>query len=613
MARPTVELVLRELPLIGRTGTVELRVTVDRATPIEFIDVRLEGRQGWSVGGGKSRVSVEIEVPKLEVRLMGAGELPAATTSTFVFAFDLPATAAPSHDLTPAHAELWMRLHISIPWRLDGRYTFHLPARLPPPAKVERTPVIVRSAPVTSAPDGPRLELSLASNRLVVGETAVGSLALFHTDDRKPREVTLTFVPLLDLYGRGSPGGREGQGLSTRIAIPAGAAGSAVPFRIELPSTMVPSFETTTHRLRWQLVATTGSLFTAKLEARCGLVLVDAAAAAIAAPLERPPRIGEAWIETLFAVVAADLGWRTVPADHDRDHGPALTGDLADGAAELRYDYRGQDGTFLVTRVAHEPLGLGLTVTPGSALRHLLWTDVEIDLPAWDRAHYVAARFAEQAVPFLRAVVPALMQAAELGTMIRWDDDAMVFERPVVTVGEGELRAMIKRVRAVAAVVASARRDLARPPEPVLDLPAWRDLATWLDASMCPGDLALAGHLDGLPATVDFVWRDHRPVAVRASLGGPDVSADLHAISLRLAQPLADVLHVRVSDAVLDCVARWPPDLVDLVVEGGVASASLPLAQTDPRAIDVTRVRALVTSLRALIAALGPTTSPYRS
>ncbi len=613
MARPTVAIVLREPPIVGRTCTVEFQVTVDKLTPVEFIDARLEGQQGWRIGGGKSAVSHHAALPRLEVRLMEAGELPAATTSTFVLRFDLPAGAAPSHDLAPAFARLRLDLHISIPWRLDGRYTFMLPARLPPPARVERTPAIARSAPVTSAADGPRLELSLASSALVVGEVVVGSVALFHTDDRKPREVELMFMPVLTLAGRGRERERVGVGMAARVVVPAGAAGTAVPFRVELPPTTTPSFATRTHQLHWRLVASTDSLFTARLSASCGLTLVDAAAAATATPLAAAPRIADQWIETVFTVVAAATGWRFVPAGDDEDQGPALVGEVAGGEASVRYAYRGTDGTFLVSRLAHAPLGLGLTVTPGSALRHWLWSDVEIDLAAWDRAHHVVARFSAQAAPFLRAVAPAQMATGALGTLARWDDDAMVFERPMGRIAEAELRLMIETLTARADTLDRARAAISPPPEPVVDLAAWRELATSLTGELTPGDLGVDGTLAGLPVRVEVLWHDARAVAIRAWLGDPTISSPaVRACQLHLPRPLADVLTVRASDAVLDCLARWPAELVDLADHDGVAAASLPLTGDGPRAIDPERARALLHALRALVAALDPAGSPYR-
>ncbi len=83
---------------------------------------------------------------------------------------------------------------------------------------------------------------------------------------------------------------------------------------------------------------------------------------------------------------------------------------------------------------------------------------------------------------------------------------------------------------------------------------------------------------------------------------------------MHLPHPLADVLAATVPDAVVECVAAWPTDLVDVEVGNGVASGDVRLPATTPPAapvpVDAARVRALVVALRALLAALEPAASP---
>ena len=48
--------------------------------------------------------------------------------------------------------------------------------------------------------------------------------------------------------------------------------------------------------------------------------------------------------------------------------------------------------------------------------------DIEIDVYAWDKAHHVDARSAEQVVPFLRNAIPG----AATGSLVRWTDDEIL-------------------------------------------------------------------------------------------------------------------------------------------------------------------------------------------
>lgn len=608
MAKPTVRIERPAALTVGEEHAIGVEVTTDRPTRVDWIDARLEGQQGWAIGGGKSRVAVDTAFPSLTVRLMEAGELPTGV-SRFTTNVRLRPGTAPSHDLDPAYARLRLDVDIALPWKFDFNARFELPVRLPPPAHVERTPVIVRS-PARAAPGAPRLELSLASSRVIAGEVVVGSLAVFHVDDRKPRVVELAFVPVLRLHGRGRVRERRAAAVVGHVTLAAGSAGTATSFELRLPATLVPSFETVSHALDWQLVASTGSLFGVKLEVGCPIAIVDAAAAATTARLTEAPCLADAWIETLFTVVAARAGWRLAPpgpGGPGKDEGRAIVRAVDGGEVAIAYAYRGEAGAFLVARIEHARLGLGLQVAPGSTLRHLFWRDVEVDIAAWDRAHLVSARTPAQAVPFLRAAVPALMAAAGLGALVRWDDSALVIERPVATIREATMMEAIGLVEGLAAAIDAARAAIAPPPDLAVELAAWRELATWLDGALAVGDLSIDGALAELPVAVRLRWHDERPVAVRATVGDPALASDaLRPIVLRLACPLADMLAADVPAAVVDCVGRWPVDIVDVEVVDGVAAGSLRLPAEGPIAVDAARVRELVGELRALLAAASP-------
>jgi hypothetical protein len=509
-------------------------------------------------------------------------------------------------------------IRASIPWWFDGKYHYEFAVRVPPPAVVERTPFAIRSTPVTAAADKPRIEISLASNRLIAGEIAMGSVALFHLDDRKPREVELTLVPMLTLYGRGRPRERRGTPIGVTLTLPPGSAGTNVPFQLPLPRSLTPSFQTVSHQLTWWLVAMSGSFFGGKVDVSVPLEIVDASAAATTPRQTAAPRLGDERIATVFARFAAGHGWRGGSIDDDEhEH---LAGQFAierelDGCElRLAYSYRGEEGTFLVSRVEHPSLGLGLSVTPSSSLRHVFFQDIEVDIAAWDRAHHVAARSPAQTIPLLQAVVPTLMKSGHLGSLVRWDDGAIVFEHPVSAVEEAGLAVMAGELERLGAAIASARATVAPPPGLVVDLEAWQRLARWLDGALTVGDLSIDGRLDGTLVELGLEFgEDGQATGVRVSVGDPEAaSAELRRLALALPHPAADVLADPLAEPLVESVTRWPAEYRELRVTDGVAGASYGLVAGEAIVVEAARVRELVEALRAVLVALDPGAGPYR-
>ncbi len=617
MARPEISISAPRVLVVGQTCSIEIDVVPEKDLALEFIDATLTCDQGWSVGSGKNQVRYRLNDPNLVHRVMGEGVLVAKTRARFTAQFTLPLNTPPTHHISPAYAKMRLRIHVSIPWWLDGRHDYDFVVRLPAPPRVERTPSAIRSTPVTAAADKPRIEVALASTRLIVGETLVGTCAVFHMDDSDPREVELSIMPVLKLHGRGRA--REGRGdrfIST-LTLPAGSAGSGVPFELPIPTTLPPTFSTSSHEISWYLEARSGSFFGKKVEVLIPIVLIDASAAATTPRLTAAPRLGDAQVAATFASFAERNGWH--PADVDNDDEPngrqLSIGKTCEGT-ELRisYAYQGEAGTFLVARLASPPLGLGLAVSPSSSLRHMFFADVEVDISAWDRGHHVVARSAAQAIPVLQAIVPALMKADHLGTLVRWTDEEMVFEVPCPIVDERVLAAMEWDLEAIAVVAVAAERTVAPPPAVTVDLPAWQSLATWLRGRLTMGDLSIDGTLDAAPVSIGLTWTDDdHPSRVVVDVGDPDAaSADLRAIRISLPRPARDVLGNVGAEKIVDLVTRWSTEITDLRVVDGVASAAFAVPEGAAPIIDAARVRGLVEQLRAVLVALDLGAGPYR-
>jgi len=586
---PDVEIFAPNVLFVGHRASLEIVVTAKKPTNVDFIEARMTGSQGWRLSNGKTSIIARASIPDLVAVLMDKGVLEPGT-KRFSTTFELPDAMSPSHEIEPAWARFDLRVHVSIPWWPDGRYRFRLPVRLPAPTEVTRKPFAMRSTGAAAPADKPRLEVSLASTRLIAGEVVIGSCAVFHIDDSRPRDVDFDLVPSFKLLRYGRIRERRGDALRFTLTIPQGGAGTSVPFRFQLPATIVPSFSTITHQLEWWFVARTGSFFGGKQELAIPLEIVDASAAATTARLETTPRLSDARVEASFAAFAQQHGWRASKDDDDetqlvieREHRGALL--------RIGYDYRGKDGTFLIARVVH-PLGLGLSVAPVSSWRELLSTDIEIDLEAWDRSHHVTARSMTQAVPFLKWIVPLVMKAMRpLGPLARWTDDEIVFEHAVTTVDERDLVRTSSGLGELANDLLAAK--IPPPPELDVDVEAWQRLAQRLRGDLVLGDLSIEGELDQMPVALRLQFDEEGvPRRIRADVGDPQNTSELLRAARLSSQHTAD----------------WPTDFIEVHYADGIASAAIVVEET----ADASRALELVQALRGLLARLDPAPGPYR-
>ncbi len=611
MSKPTVQLFLPQMVQIGVPFRAECEVSSEDPAKIEFIDVRILGTQGWVVGSGKSRVTERKRLPDLTARVMGEGAFAAGEQRRFAVELTIPEGAAPTHDTPPAYGYVAIHVHISLPWRIDVRESAFVQVHVPPPTSLQRLPGVVGSGKAAGAP---RIELALASVRLVAGEVLHGTVAVFHMDDREPRDIELSLVPQFNLTSSWRERVRDGDGYRTAIRLPAGSAGQAVSFAMQVPSTALPSFRAVTHAVTWRLVARTGSFFSDKASTAIALEILDAIAARDIAPAPPPPRIADAASSEQFREAAAQRPDATLE-DDDR----ALTTEVDDVHVTVAYAYR-QDGDAYVATLAYPTLGLDLRVAPSSALRHLFITDLEVDVAAWDRSHYADARFAEQAIPFMKAVIPGWPTWPQTttddrkGTLVRWNDTELVFELPIARVVAGEVVAAFDRFVRLARQLTQARAQITPPPGLVIHADTWTALAAELEGHFSIGDLALAGSIGGLPCEVVWTRADDGSDVFAVAVGQSDLAApDVAAIEFEVAVPARFSAAPKVPDAVALQLTQWPLDVQKLQVAGGIARARLVVRrETSPVTVEARRIRELLEGLRAVLATLAQTAGPYR-
>jgi hypothetical protein len=604
----------------------ELMITVDTADEIKTdgILAELSGSQGWQIGSGKSQTGVTVPYPdKLGFALQrGEAVLEAGSRTEFRIAFDVPALTPPTHHFMPAFATFELFVHISIPWRIDVRQRFTIDVHRSAPADIPRLAFAVRSNSQNAAADAPRIEMGLPSRQFCAGEVLSGTVAVYHVDDDKDQTVDLSLTPLIDLYGSLRRTGIPSRGYTMSLQIPKGVSGRSVPFAMAIPKAITPTFETITHGLRWALTANLERGFMRKdLAVEAPLLIHDASGAATARPLEAAPRLGDERMARMFAKYASEHGWRgadpnAVDSDGDgtSEEIPgqfAIEQQLDDATLRIAYDYRGEHGTFLMAGIRHPALGLGLHVTPSGTMRHLMWRDIEVGISGWDRQHYVAARDEKQASPFLTQVVPSLVEADRVGTLHHWNDHGIWWEQPLPKLDEDLLANVAVQLGVVAQRIAQAMGQIKPPTDIVADMPGLTELAQRYKAYLCPGDLSLWSSPAGDPVHTQLV-RDAEGQAVNVTFSfGSEALASEALLEKKIELPhLGDVLGRDMPTELIEVMTGCKQHISQFSIDRGVARCTLALA---PGAhLDATMVREVVDTLRASLAAVVPSSGPYR-
>ena len=68
---PKVDVYLPRALFVGNPCDVEIRLECEEELDVEYVDIYIEGSQGWSVGSGKSRATRRETTPTLAKRQIG--------------------------------------------------------------------------------------------------------------------------------------------------------------------------------------------------------------------------------------------------------------------------------------------------------------------------------------------------------------------------------------------------------------------------------------------------------------------------------------------------------------------------------------------------------------
>ncbi len=478
--RPKIRLLASYGSYAGSELQATVRLDLQRDTEIEYVDATLRGIERWEQLRGNAMserqrlVERTDQLYELNLRLSGTRTLPAGRTELPVRIVVPPFTPGSVRG-TYLHIHHTLTVRAAIDWWPDAKAEFEIPIAAPPQPSPETVPASFHG-PAGALGDGLHAELSLVSSWTRLGDYVRGAFALWNTHHaRRLRHVSIrlravetrvdyepdtipTWTRVINVPGSLI---REAEMYPFHLYVPpewpADHAGSPRPYG--------RGFTALSHQLelRAHVGDTTYVLLTVPY------AVLPHAALRPDAPLRlAPPTIGSDRLHELWSTIAAQHGL------HFDAFG--LRGRF--GEVELRIDRDVQHGAFvLVVAMRYPSLHLGLSIV---AEKSFFARDVRIGDDAFDEAHTVRARDAYQASTFLGPLLPSFS-----GARVRYlDDENLALE----VRGAGQTRASLERTVQAAVSLArllDAARQVIVPPR-ALDsaLPAWKDLARRLNATL---------------------------------------------------------------------------------------------------------------------------------
>ncbi|WP_437291457.1 hypothetical protein [Sorangium sp. So ce406] len=538
-SRPFIALRLPEVVHPGETFDVELSLESASATPIDFVRVTLKYTQTlWSMGRqdvlqARDRLVISEEVA-------GRGRLEEGVHG-YRASFTLPRDVPPTHRGLVAELQCGVTAVVSIPWWPDAEESGDIVVR---PAVGPRP----RTEPFTGASArgaGAFVEVSLPDRTFAPGDMLTGAVAFGGLGGRRASalEVALVGVERVDVGGQRSSS--ETHRLSFFRDLAGTHEGQEVPFRIEVPGDLAPTFSAEEVSLEYALEAV--------LE-HAGGRLVHRVPVDIGSFAPRPggdakrPRVGAA----RWRAVWARAGERAGLSLREGVDGLGLRGVQAGCVVEVApVDERPAAGLGATVHIA-EPWGLDLQVRPRRALELV---GVVTGDPGFDGRFRVRGREDAQV---LAALTPALRAALTVFPEVELDD-ARVRVRSAVGAFDGSvLDLFLRQIEALARAIAAAGAALPPPASMEPWLPAWRSFAEESGGSLQVGPMRLTGYLEGARFEVATLFKGAAAAGTRVALPLEPAIEGAGGGALAAKEALAAALREQVS---------WFRD-----VEGGVIS-----------------------------------------
>jgi hypothetical protein len=584
-SRPKVKTYLR--PAIAAPGApldVEVVLTSASETPIDFVELRLEGQESMQFGRyGASHVFLRQKVLH-GARALGVGEYRLAGR------FELPASLVPSYRGAAANVAYSLDVHVSIPWWPDRRQRFMIPVA-PRPAPFAPTPRTFLSTLEGPKGTAPFIEVSLDSTTLEIGGELAGAVSIANT--------RLASIRGVDLYLVGTERTTQGYGsvearrLRWRLLDRSPEEAMPVPFRVSLGRGIGIGLVAHLFELSWHLEVVADVVWGFDARLRVPVTLVAPATGATSARKD-----ARRWVAPVGRARRA-LTWATVAEKHglavdaEQERMTATVGaiDLA-----IALQDRGALGLYALATLRWPDLGLELHVEPRSL------TDLfvrEVDLGPGDAARRVTVRAREDAQ--VRAVLGGEVLAALAAFKeVHLDDEGGTLAAPGGAPTVAQLETFVTGALAATRALAFGVARVPPPQAMAPNVPAWGAFAQGHGARLAVGAMLIRdvrlGTEVGEIATLWSRTGEVEGTAVRVAMS-PPLDAPLDLASPALSQEARDLASAITAEA---RGVRLGPDALEALVAG-------PL--DDPASVEplLEKLAMLARAVRG-----APPTGPYR-
>lgn len=349
-SRPTVRVWHGPNVVPGARVPVTLELTFKTETPVEHVQVELNGHEYAGAGGGNQHRSATWKSMALRRELPGKTYAPGVYK--YDLSFDIPPDASPSHVGYDARTRYELFVRVAIPWWPDRTAAYDLPVGFPLTPPYPPKPIIYTTRDATSTSDDPVIELSVDTMDAAIDETISGQISVSDLGTRTCRGVDIAIVQIENLrepytlmrhttrFGRRLFHGRPPEG-------------ETLPFSVRVPRGMHPSFEGRLYG--------TGAVLEVKCDIALGTDVVLRAPLTLRAPLSAPRSltqdliqpVGSGRLHRVFSVVAGRLG---LVYDQARR---TLSGTAGSVSFSIGLSHE-QDGYYRAARFEFAPLGVDL-------------------------------------------------------------------------------------------------------------------------------------------------------------------------------------------------------------------------------------------------------------
>ncbi|XXY20343.1 hypothetical protein WME88_11935 [Sorangium sp. So ce216] len=483
-SRPDIELRMSRTVHPGDVVLVELVLRSRGRTPVDSIELHLEGMQ---VARVEERVLVPPHFLSLVARVAGETTLPDGE-QRYRASFPLPPDAPCSYLGTRAEIRYGITLSVAIPWWLDVQESYEVLVSPRPVTRPARSPV----AGTTARGDSPFVEVSLDDQVFAPGDEISGAVALGNVQGRSVRGIEISLVGverLLSADPGASNRATEAHRFTAFRRADSRDEGRELPFRFRIPRSIAPSFDAGWVALVWGLEV--------RVELARGDGIVHTTPL-ILGVFDRPPDLGS--MRRQIGSGRWRAVWDAVGARHGLSLDPLelrLAGALAGCAASVWIDAGSSSSGALMGELRWPSWGLDLDV---GVKRFLLALSSEDD-EGFGRRYRVRGRDPGQ----VRAVIAGPLRRALLAfDDVRLDDEHVAVRSRTPGHDQPWLGAFLEHLAALAVEITAASARIP-PPTPMAGMrPAWERFAAELHGRLEVGRMRIRdAQLDGATFHID--------------------------------------------------------------------------------------------------------------